>query len=410
MTVPTFHEVAKAAQFRGFSHVTWYVSNTKQAASFFKIGMGFETIAFKDLRTGSRNVTSHVISNGNVVFVFKAVTRNPETISDSDPEKKLAQDIVAHVGRHGDSVKDVAFEVNGIESIYEKAIKGGAKAVQEITVFSDKDGSAKLAIVGTPCSDTTHTLVEKKFYSGAFLPGYASPSHDEHDYDDPLYEITTALRRPIVDCLDHCVANLDWNGLESACQFYETAFGFHRFWSADCNVITTKFSALSSVVMASPGNHIKLPINEPAKGMRKSQIEEFVEYHDGPGIQHIAFQTKDILQTVSCMQARGVEFLAVPSVYYENLRVCLKIKANCSNNRGTAWSLKESLDALQMYNILVDFDDQGYLLQIFTTPLSDRPTVFIEIIQREGHDGFGAGNFKALFEAIEQEQRKRGNL
>lgn len=408
MTVPEFQDPHRATQFKGFSHITWYVSNTKQAASFFKVSMGFETIAFKDLRTGSRNITSHVISNGNVVFVFMAVTRNPETISDSDPEKELAQEIVGHIAHHGDSVKDVAFEVNSIESIYEKAIRGGAKAIQEVTVMNDKNGSVKLAIIGTPCSDNTHTLVEKGFYSGAFLPGYTSSSDEDNDHDVALYE---ALPRPIVDCLDHCVANLDWNGLESACQFYETAFGFHRFWSADSKVITTEYSALSSVVMAAPGNHIKLPINEPAKGMRKSQIEEFVEYHDGPGIQHIAFQTKDIQQTVSSMQARGVEFLAVPKAYYENLKARLEIKANGrSNGSGIAGSLLEFLNDLEAYGILVDFDDQGYLLQIFTGPLTDRPTVFIEIIQREGHDGFGAGNFKALFEAIEQEQRKRGNL
>lgn len=395
--LPENKDSSQIGMFIGFSHVTWYVGNAKQAVSYFKIGMGFKPLAFRDLCTGSRNICAYAVSNGKATFLFISVLRNPDSINSEDPEKALAQEIAAHVTKHGDGVKDVAFEVSDVESIYENAVRNGAKSIQGITEISDENGSATLAVLSASYGDTTHTLVQKDLYTGPFLPGYAT-SYEAYD------RLGSSLPPVHVMSVDHCVANQDWNYLEKSCQYYEKMFGFHRFWSADSDVIHTQYSALSSIVMASPENEIKIPINEPAKGKRKSQIEEFVEYYDGPGVQHIALQTKDILQTVPNMRARGVEFVEIPASYYKNLRMRLRIRDNHAS------PIKESIDELEKNGILIDFDDQGYLLQLFTAPCSNRPTIFIEIIQREGHDGFGSGNFKSLFEAIEQEQRKRGNL
>jgi 4-hydroxyphenylpyruvate dioxygenase len=242
--------------------------------------------------------------------------------------------------------------------------------------------------------DTTHTLISRANYTGPFLPGFR-----------PAKPTTSSIKMPAVELarIDHCVGNQDWNEMVSACAFYEQCLSFHRFWSVDDSQICTDFSALSSIVMASANNVVKMPINEPAAGKKRSQIEEYVIFNSGAGVQHIALLTKDIISTVSAMRARGVEFINVPDTYYETMRHRLKTEKR-------NWELKEEFETLERLNILIDYDEQGYLLQLFTKPLMDRPTVFIEIIQRNEFDGFGAGNFKSLFEAIEREQAERGNL
>lgn len=385
------------SKFRGYSHITWYVGNAKQASSFYRTGMGFKSIAYKNLETGSRNIAAHAVSNGAATFLFMSVLRNPAKIDDNEPDKVLAEEISLHVSRHGDGIKDVAFEVDNIQEVYSRAIQKGAQSIRNLTAIHDKYGSATLATIKA-YGDTTHTLVQKdSSYHGPFLPGYEVPNK----YED---ELNLLLPPVLIERIDHCVGNQTWHAMEEACKYYEKILGFHRFWSVDDSVICTEFSALCSVVMASPDNNIKMPINEPAKGKSKSQIEEFVEFYDGPGVQHVALLTTNILKTIPNMKARGIEFISIPPSYYQNLRYRL------NSRESGACSINEPLEEIEKNNILVDFDHRGYLLQLFTKPLSDRPTIFIEIIQREGHDGFGAGNFKALFESIEQEQQKRGNM
>jgi len=263
-------------------------------------------------------------------------------------------------------------------------------------VVKDEFGAVTMASVKT-YGDTTHTFVEMHNYTGPFLPGYQSVVDV-----DPL---TKLLPECPLEVIDHCVGNQDWDDMEDACDFYERCLGFHRFWSVDDKDICTEFSALKSIVMSSPNDVVKMPINEPAEAAKKgkSQIEEYVEYNNGPGVQHIALKTHDILTTVRNMRSRGVEFIKVPETYYATMRERMKTDT-------LRWTLKEDFEEIQSLNILIDFDEGGYLLQLFTKPLMDRPTVFIEIIQRENFAGFGAGNFKSLFEAIERDQAKRGNL
>jgi 4-hydroxyphenylpyruvate dioxygenase len=269
--------------------------------------------------------------------------------------------------------------------------------VQEPRRVTDEYGTVTTAIIRT-YGDTTHTLICRSQYDGVFIPGYKAV---------PASKGQSALQRllpPVsLEAIDHCVGNQSWGAMEAACDYYEKCLSFHRFWSVDDNQICTEFSALSSIVMASPNEKIKMPINEPAKGKRKSQIEEYVDFYGGAGVQHIALRTKDIVSAVSNLRARGVDFISVPDTYYDSMR--LRLKTSARN-----WELHEDFDTLQRLNILVDFDEGGYLLQLFTKPLMDRPTVFLEIIQRNDFDGFGAGNFKSLFEAIEREQAERGNL
>ena len=245
--------------------------------------------------------------------------------------------------------------------------------------------------------DTTHTFIQRNRYSGPFLPGFRA-SNLAASGGDPINQLLPPVK---LEAIDHCVGNQDWEQMDSACEYYERCLGFHRFWSVDDNDIRTDYSALKSIVMASPNDVVKMPINEPALGKKKSQIEEYVDFYNGPGIQHIALRTPNIIDAVSNLRARGVEFISVPETYYDNMRQRLK---------ATGLKLEESFETIQKLNILIDFDEGGYLLQLFTKPLMDRPTVFIEIIQRNNFEGFGAGNFKSLFEAIEREQELRGNL
>jgi len=301
-----------------------------------------------------------------------------------------------HLEKHGDAVKDVAFEVDDVYAVYNKAVSQDAISVQPPRTLRDEYGSVTTAIIRT-YGDTTHTLISRDSYTGVFLPGYKSiPSSKQ----DSLQSLLPPIR---LEAIDHCVGNQDWGQMESACAYYERCLSFHRFWSVDDSQISTEFSALNSVVMASSNNIVKMPINEPAPGKKRSQIEEYVTFYGGAGVQHIALLTNDIISAVRDMRTRGVEFISVPETYYTEMRKRLK-----SDKRG--WKLQEDFEMIQKLNILIDFDEGGYLLQLFTKPLMDRPTVFLEIIQRRSFDGFGAGNFKSLFEAIEREQADRGNL
>lgn len=387
--------------FTGYDHVTWWVGNAKQAASYYSTVFGFETLAYSGLETGSRYFASYVVGNGQIRFVFTSPLRSqkhlPEDEPISDDERQLLGEMHAHLERHGDAVKDVAFEVDNVEGVYFKAVAEGAEAVQPPKRLADKQfGHVTTAVIRT-YGDTTHTLISREHYTGPFLPGFRAASSPK--------KTGAAAALPAVELarIDHCVGNQDWDEMVSACAFYEHCLSFHRFWSVDDNEISTEFSALSSIVMASENNLVKMPINEPAKGKKRSQIEEYVIFNSGPGVQHIALLTKDIVATVTAMRARGVEFINVPDTYYTTMRHRLKTEKR-------NWELKEEFGVLERLNILIDYDERGYLLQLFTKPLMDRPTVFIEIIQRNEFEGFGAGNFKSLFEAIEREQAERGNL
>ncbi|KAI6842555.1 4-hydroxyphenylpyruvate [Hortaea werneckii] len=383
--------------YRGYHHVTWWVGNAKQVAQYYTTRMGFRPVAYQGLETGSRSIASHVVENGRVRFVLTSPVRSSSqqaSVKLPPKEQKVLDEMYAHIDKHGDGVKDVAFEVDDAEAVYENAIVNGAESVSPPCTQTSDEGDVITASIRT-YGDTTHTFIQKTTYTGPFLPGYrATPSAQ----NDPINSILPNIN---LEAIDHCVGNQDWQEMDAACDFYERCLGFHRFWSVDDKDICTDFSALKSVVMSSPNDVVKMPINEPAVGKKKSQIEEYVDFYNGPGVQHIALRTPDILTTVSHMKARGVEFISVPETYYTDIRERL---------RRTGMKLNESFETIQNLNILIDFDEGGYLLQLFTKPLMDRPTVFIEVIQRNNFDGFGAGNFKSLFEAIEREQAARGNL
>jgi 4-hydroxyphenylpyruvate dioxygenase len=386
--------------FHGYDHITWYVGNAKQAASYYCTRLGFSTLAYRGLETGSRYIASHVVANGAIRFVLTSPLRSASSLSDDEPisteERTLLEEIYDHLEKHGDAVKDVAFEVDNVEGVYRQAVENGAVSIKQPHTSCDENGKVTQATIRT-YGDTTHTLISRQDYNGPFLPNYKSLAASKQD---PLASLLPSIS---LEVIDHCVGNQDWNQMEAACTYYEKCLSFHRFWSVDDNEISTEYSALSSIVMASPNEVVKMPINEPAPGKRKSQIEEYVDFYGGAGVQHIALRTKDIISDVANMRARGVEFISVPETYYATMRQRLKTDKK-------SWKLKEDFDTIQKLNILIDFDEGGYLLQLFTKPLMDRPTVFLEIIQRENFDGFGAGNFKSLFEAIEREQAERGNL
>ncbi|KUI67081.1 4-hydroxyphenylpyruvate dioxygenase [Cytospora mali] len=384
--------------FNGYDHVTWWVGNAKQAAAYYSTLFGMKPLAYRGLETGSRYLTSHVVSNEAVRFVFTSPIRSAAHLPADEPiskeEKALLAEIHAHLERHGDAVKDVAFEVDSVEGVYARAVSQGADAVQPPTTVHDKDGGSVTTAVIRTYGDTTHTLISRAHYTGPFLPGFRAAKPPTS---------TLALPEVAMARIDHCVGNQDWGAMVAACAFYERCLSFHRFWSVDDSQISTEFSALNSIVMASADEVVKMPINEPAPGKKRSQIEEYVVFNSGPGVQHIAILTHDIVSAVSALRARGVQFIDVPATYYETLRKRLGAEKR-------SWELQEDFETIRRLNILIDYDEGGYLLQLFTKPLMDRPTVFIEIIQRHSFEGFGAGNFKSLFEAIEREQADRGNL
>ncbi|KAL2835268.1 Glyoxalase/Bleomycin resistance protein/Dihydroxybiphenyl dioxygenase [Aspergillus cavernicola] len=382
------------SSYRGYDHVHWYVGNAKQAASYYITRMGFRRIAYRGLETNSRAICSHVIQNGSVTFILTSPLRSLDQIDRfSAEEQVLLREIHHHLEQHGDAVKDVAFEVDSVDAVFGAAVANGAKVVSKPRTVEDEDGKIVTATIQT-YGQTTHTLIEKRGYRGVFLPGYRV----ENGAQDP---VAALLPDVLLNRIDHCVGNQDWDEMDKICEYYEKALGFHRFWSVDDKQICTEFSALKSIVMASPNDIVKMPINEPAKGKKQSQIEEYVDFYNGAGVQHIALLTDDIIRDITNLKTRGVEFIKVPSSYYEDIKVRLK---------KTGLKLHEDFETIRALDILIDFDENGYLLQLFTKHLMDRPTVFIEIIQRHNFSGFGAGNFKSLFEAIEREQALRGNL
>jgi 4-hydroxyphenylpyruvate dioxygenase len=380
--------------YEGYDHVHWYVGNAKQAAAFYTSRMGFSRVAYRGLETGSRHLASHVVKNGNVCFVLTSPIHAPNTrLPLSDAERAELRKVHDHLEAHGDAVHDVAFRVDDATAVYKAAVKRGASIVSPPKVSSDDNGSVTTACIQT-YGDTTHTLIERSSYpTDLFLPGYRKVTAV-----DPSAKYLPSVN---LSHIDHVVGNQDWDSMEAACDYYEKTLGFHRFWSVDDKDICTDFSALKSVVMASADEKIKMPINEPAIGKKKSQIEEYVDFYGGAGVQHIALRTNNIIETVHNMMERGVEFISVPSTYYTNMKERLA---------KSGLELDEDFARLQELGILIDFDEGGYLLQLFTKHLMDRPTVFVEIIYRNNFEGFGAGNFKSLFEAIEREQMERGNL
>ncbi|KAI7871647.1 4-hydroxyphenylpyruvate dioxygenase [Spinellus fusiger] len=375
--------------YTGFDHLRFTVTNAKQAASYYCTRLGFKHIAYRGLETGSRDVAAHVVQQGEAVFVFESPL-HPNAMKD------MAQDIAVR----GDGVKDIAFNVTDCRVIYEKAIAKGATSVMAPQEFTDEDGTVLIATIAT-YGDVRHSLVQRNGYKGIFLPGYKASSVIFKN-KDPLESLLPHIP---LQFIDHVVGNQPDNMMNPVVEFYEKTFDFHRYWSVDDKQVHTKYSALRSVVMADPAEKIKIPINEPALGQKKSQIQEFVDYYGGPGVQHIAINTNDIVTSVTNLRQRGMEFLSIPDTYYDRLRKDLAI-----HNQSAVKPVSEDIDVLQSLHIMVDYDKNGYLLQIFTRPLEDRPTVFIEVIQRHNHNGFGAGNFKSLFESIEIEQNLRGNL
>ena len=373
-------ERPSGGSFLGFHHLEFYVSNAKQASSYYTTRFGYNPIAYKGLETGSTDICSHVVRQKNVILVFTS------TLQPVDHEVSL------HVMKHSDGVKDIAFEVEDARALYEKAISRGAKSVRAPVELNDEFGTVILASLQT-YGDTVHTLVQKVNYTGAFLPGFTAVNKEE-----PLNQLFEPMN---LEFIDHVVGNQPDGDMTPTAEWYERHLDFHRYWSVDENKIYTQYSALRSIVVSDWDENVKMPINEPAPGLKKSQIQEYVDFYGGAGVQHIAVRTNDILKTISQLKARGVEFLSVPHSYYENLRKRLE---------NSPTKIEEDLKIIEQLDILVDFDDGGYLLQIFTKPVEDRPTLFWEVIQRHNHNGFGIGNFKALFESLEQEQAKRGNL
>ncbi|PYH45181.1 4-hydroxyphenylpyruvate dioxygenase family protein [Aspergillus saccharolyticus JOP 1030-1] len=381
--------------YTGYDYVSWYVGNARQAATYFVAHFGFSISAYRGPETGSYLTCSYVVSNGTARFVFTAPIVAADNASEnrSEEDRGLLAEIQAHLNKHGDGVKDIAFQVDDVTGVWEHAVKNGALSLQEPTILKDEiDGEVLRATIKT-YGDTAHTLINRSAYRGPFLPGYSAvPGLDRlNDVLPPVNVIE----------IDHCVGNQPWDGLDTIVKFYEDALNFHRYWTVDDKEMCSEFSAMRSAVVASPNEVIKMPMNEPAVGLKKSQIEEFVDYYNGAGCQHIAFRTHDIISAVENLGKRGVNFLTVPENYYATMK-----KRLAASNV----SIAENIDTLQKYNILIDFDEGGYLLQIFTKHVVDRPTVFIEIIQRENFDGFGAGNFRSLFEAFERDQAARGNL
>jgi 4-hydroxyphenylpyruvate dioxygenase len=350
-------------------HIEFWTGNARQAAFFYRKGFGFSQVAYQGLETGERRQTSYVLAQGKATLVFTTPMDAAHPAND-------------HLRKHGDGVRDIALHVEDTDCAFREAVRRGALPAEEPHEASDEQGAIRRAAVHT-YGDTLHSFISYKNYTGPFLPGFAAARAPGGD---------AGLLR-----IDHVVGNVELGQMERWAEYYSRVFGFHRFMSFDDKDISTEYSALMSIVMADDSDAVKFPINEPAPGRGKSQIDEYLEANGGPGVQHIAFQCRDALQSVRQVQDNGVEFLRVPDSYYDTLL-------------DRVGKVEEPLKALRSMGILVDRDEDGYLLQIFTIPLQDRPTLFFEIIQRKGSEGFGKGNFKALFEAIEREQARRGNL
>jgi 4-hydroxyphenylpyruvate dioxygenase len=357
---------------QGTDHVEFYTGNAKQAAYFYRACLGFELIAYRGPETGTRDSVSYVLEQNKIRIVLTTALHTSGEIAD-------------HVFRHGDGVKSVALLVDDARAAWKETTERGAVSASTPQLLRDRDGEATVASIRL-YGDTIHTFVERTKYRGAFLPGYVRPPGP-----DRVSRPTGLLH------IDHMVGNVGWGEMKRWVAFYEQVMGFRMFKHFDDKDISTEYSALMSKVMTNSNERIRFPINEPAEGRRKSQIEEYLDFYHGPGVQHIAMATHDIISTVNKLQAQGLEFLQVPTTYYEDLTA-------------RVGKIDEPLEQLARLGILVDRDDEGYMLQIFSKPVEDRPTLFFEIIQRKGSRSFGKGNFKALFEAIEREQARRGNL
>lgn len=355
----------------GTDYVEFYVGNAKQSAYYYQSAFGYSLVAYAGPETGLRDRASYVLQQGKIRIVLTTSLQPDSEISD-------------HVRKHGDGVKVLALWVDDARKAFEETVKRGAKPFSGPKVLRDEAGEVVVASIHT-YGETIHTFVERKNYHGLFMPGYDKPSWQVNSAAVGLLHV------------DHCVGNVGWGEMNEWVKFYEDVMGFKLLLSFDDKDISTEYTALMSKVVSNGNGYVKFPINEPAEGKKKSQIEEYIDYYRGPGVQHIAVATNDIVHTVTELRNRGVEFLHVPDTYYEDLL-------------DRVGKIDEDIQPLRDLNILVDRDDEGYLLQIFTKPVEDRPTLFYEIIQRKGAKSFGKGNFKALFESIEREQGLRGNL
>jgi 4-hydroxyphenylpyruvate dioxygenase len=356
---------------QGTDYIEFYVGNAKQAAHFYKTVFGFQSLAYSGPETGTKEKASYAIRQNKLTFLLTTPVRSGNAIAD-------------HIAKHGDGVKAIALKVEDATSAWEETTSRGGKSFLEPMTLTDGDGQLVMSGIHT-YGETVHLFIERENYHGVFMPGFRAW---ESTYDAP----ETGLLY-----VDHCVGNVGWNQMNPWVKFYEDVMGFRNILSFDDKDISTEYSALMSKVMSNGNGYVKFPINEPAEGKKKSQVEEYLDFYDGEGVQHVAIATNDIVKTVTELQKRGLAFLNIPSTYYETVL-------------DRVGHIDEDLEPLQRLGILVDRDDEGYLLQIFTKPVEDRPTLFFEIIQRKGAKSFGKGNFKALFEALEREQEARGNL
>ncbi|MDQ3137006.1 MAG: 4-hydroxyphenylpyruvate dioxygenase [Gemmatimonadota bacterium] len=360
----------------GTDHIEFWVGNAKQASLYYRAAFGFQLVGYRGPETGVRDRASYLLQQDKIRFVLTTPIR-----PDLSDESRVIAD---HLHRHGDGVRDLALWVDDARDAYAKAIERGAVSAQEPRVLRDDSGEIVTAAIRT-YGDTIHTLVERRGYSGLFMPGFHAVK--------PRYQPAPVGLKYV----DHCVGNVELGKMNVWVKFYADVMGFRNLLTFDDKDISTEYSSLMSKVMANGNDRIKFPINEPASGKKKSQIDEYLDFYQGPGVQHMALATDDIVSTVTQLRDRGVEFLSIPTSYYQELQ-------------GRVGMIDEPVEVLASLGILVDRDPDGYLLQIFTRPVEDRPTVFYEIIQRKGARSFGKGNFRALFEAIEREQAARGNL
>lgn len=356
---------------QGTDYVEFYVGNAKQAAHFYKTAFGFQSLAYAGPETGMKDKVSYVLRQNKLTFVLTTPLRSDNPIAN-------------HIYKHGDGVKVIALKVEDAKSAFEETTKRGGKVYMEPATLSDDNGKVVISGIHT-YGDTVHLFIERKNYNGVFMPGYK-------EWKTSYNPTTTGLLY-----VDHCVGNVGWNQMNPWVKFYEEVMGFRNILSFDDKDISTEYSALMSKVMSNGNGFVKFPINEPAEGKKKSQVEEYLDFYNGEGVQHVAIATDDIVASVTELQKRGIEFLSIPASYYETVLE-------------RVGKIDEDLQPLQDLGILIDRDDEGYLLQIFSKPVEDRPTLFFEIIQRKGAKSFGKGNFKALFEALEREQELRGNL
>jgi len=365
---------SQAADFlplQGTDYVEFYVGNAKQAAHFYKTAFGFQSLAYAGPETGMKDKVSYAIRQNKLTFVLTTPL-------------KPGNDIADHIQKHGDGVKFLALKVADATNAWEETTRRGGKSYQAPTVLKDADGEVVISGIHT-YGDTVHLFIERENYTGVFMPGFVEWKSTYNPAETGLLYV------------DHCVGNVGWNQMNPWVKFYEEVMGFRNILTFDDTDISTEYSALMSKVMSNGNGFVKFPINEPAEGKRKSQVEEYLDFYNGEGVQHVAIATNDIVKTVTELQTRGIEFLTIPESYYKD--VLERVGA-----------IDEDMEPLSKLGILIDRDEEGYLLQIFSKPLQDRPTLFFEIIQRKGAKSFGKGNFKALFEALEREQEARGNL